>query len=76
MAQANSQWLASLHYAFQDKEKLYLVMEFYPGGDLLTVMQRYEGQLTEQHARFYLSEISKQSIIIIMTFNPPSQLLG
>ena len=59
MAQANSQWLASLHYAFQDREKLYLVMEFYPGGDLLTIMQRYEGQLTEQQARFYLSEISE-----------------
>ena len=43
MAWTRSPWLTSLHYAFQDRERLYLVMDFHPGGDLLTVMERHEG---------------------------------
>ena len=64
MAQASSNWLTSLHYAFQDKEKLYLVMDFHPGGDLLNIMQRYEGGLSEQLARFYLCEISEWKNVV------------
>ena len=58
MAWTTSQWLTSLHYSFQDPEHLYLVMDFHPGGDLLTVMERHEGGIGEEGARFYLAEIS------------------
>ena len=40
MAHANSEWLTRLHFAFQDEECLYLVMEFHPGGDLLSLLSR------------------------------------
>jgi citron Rho-interacting kinase len=40
MAKAHSPWLTQLQYAFQDKHRLYLVMEFHPGGDLLSLLSR------------------------------------
>ena len=51
MAWATSPWLTSLHYAFQDPTFLYLVMDFYPGGDLLTIMERREGGMSEKETR-------------------------
>ena len=51
MAWATSPWLTSLHYAFQDSTHLYLVMDFHPGGDLLTVMERNEGGMGETDAK-------------------------
>ena len=33
-------------------------MDFHPGGDLLTVMERQEGGMAEENAKFYLTEIA------------------
>lgn len=52
-----SEWITRLQYAFQDRENLYLVMEFLPGGDLLGLMIR-NGAFDEELARFYLAEIA------------------
>jgi len=41
MAHANSEWITQVHYAFQDKHNLYLAMDFHPGGDLLSLLNRY-----------------------------------
>jgi len=41
MARANNQWITQLHYAFQDQQNLYLAMDFHPGGDLLSLLNRY-----------------------------------
>ncbi|KAK8792891.1 hypothetical protein WA158_005055 [Blastocystis sp. Blastoise] len=49
-------FLVCLRYAFQSTTKLYLIMDFYNGGELyhyLTV-----GRLSEQRARFYTAEIA------------------
>lgn len=35
----------------QDSINLYLVMDFHPGGDLLSVMERNEGGMNEVDAR-------------------------
>ena len=40
MASASSPWLTKLHFAFQDQNSLYLVMDFHPGGDLLSLLSR------------------------------------
>ena len=40
MARAQSCWITQLQYAFQDKAHLYFVMEFHPGGDLLSLLSR------------------------------------
>ncbi|XP_068087036.1 citron rho-interacting kinase [Anabrus simplex] len=58
MAHANSPWLTMLQYSFQDMHHLYLVMEFHPGGDLLALLERFEGVLSEDMARFYLAELA------------------
>ncbi|KAK8723357.1 hypothetical protein OTU49_011677 [Cherax quadricarinatus] len=57
MAKASSPWITQLQYAFQDDQQLYLVMEFHPGGDLLSLLDRCEGLFSEEMARFYLAEI-------------------
>lgn len=52
MAWSNSPWLTCLHYAFQDSTSLYLVMDYHPGGDLLNIMERKEGSMREDEARY------------------------
>jgi len=37
LAESNSAWVVQLYYSFQDAQYLYLVMEFLPGGDLMTM---------------------------------------
>jgi protein-serine/threonine kinase len=37
LAESNSPWVVQLFYSFQDPDFLYLVMEFLPGGDLMTM---------------------------------------
>lgn len=44
-----------LYYSFQDAEYLYLIMEYLPGGDVMTLLMREE-TLTETVARFYISQ--------------------
>ncbi|KAM6298110.1 citron Rho-interacting kinase isoform 1-T1 [Aegotheles albertisi] len=57
LSQSTSPWIPQLQYAFQDKKNLYLVMEYQPGGDLLSLLNRYEDQLDESTVRFYLAEL-------------------
>jgi len=35
----------------------YLVMDYYVGGDLLTLLSKFEDRLPEEMARFYLAEM-------------------
>jgi len=57
LAAADNMWLVKLHYSFQDDEYLYLVMEYCPGGDLMTILMR-EDILSEPHTRFYMSDLA------------------
>ncbi|KGL96209.1 Citron Rho-interacting kinase, partial [Charadrius vociferus] len=57
LSQSTSPWIPQLQYAFQDKKNLYLVMEYQPGGDLLSLLNRYEEQLDESMVQFYLAEL-------------------
>ncbi|XP_067132283.1 citron Rho-interacting kinase-like isoform X3 [Centruroides vittatus] len=57
MAKSSSPWITKLHYAFQDRLHLYLVMEFHPGGDMLSFLDHNNDQLSEDIARFYLAEL-------------------
>lgn len=50
-------WFTKLHYAFQDETNLYLIMDYYPGGDLLTLISKYDDLLPENMSRFYAAEI-------------------
>ncbi|KAM4861857.1 serine/threonine-protein kinase MRCK alpha isoform 6-T6 [Thomomys bottae] len=57
LVNGDSQWITALHYAFQDDNNLYLVMDYYVGGDLLTLLSKFEDRLPEDMARFYLAEM-------------------
>lgn len=50
-------WITNLHYAFQDESNLYLVMDYYCGGDLLTLLSKFEDRLPEDMAKFYIAEM-------------------
>lgn len=55
LAGADSPWVVSLYYSFQDAQYLYLIMEFLPGGDLMTMLIRWQ-IFTEDVTRFYMAE--------------------
>ncbi|GLV38469.1 sticky [Carabus blaptoides fortunei] len=57
LASTTSSWHTSLQYAFQDSTKLYLVMDYHPGGDLRGLLERQGTYLDEEQAVFYLREI-------------------
>uniref|UniRef100_A0A673MKX9 non-specific serine/threonine protein kinase n=1 Tax=Sinocyclocheilus rhinocerous TaxID=307959 RepID=A0A673MKX9_9TELE len=57
LVNGDCQWITRLYYAFQDDNFLYLVMDYYVGGDLLTLLSKFEDRLPEDMARFYLAEM-------------------
>ena len=38
LVEAESLWVVKMFYSFQDKLNLYLIMEFLPGGDMMTLL--------------------------------------
>eukprot|EP00036_Acanthoecidae_sp_10tr_P014489 CAMPEP_0206289884 /NCGR_PEP_ID=MMETSP0106_2-20121207/2340_1 /ASSEMBLY_ACC=CAM_ASM_000206 /TAXON_ID=81532 /ORGANISM="Acanthoeca-like sp., Strain 10tr" /LENGTH=1385 /DNA_ID=CAMNT_0053720439 /DNA_START=135 /DNA_END=4292 /DNA_ORIENTATION=+ len=56
MAFTESPWLVKLHFAYQDHQHLYMVMDFMAGGNLLHLLQSFD-VFTEEWARFYVAEI-------------------
>ncbi|CAK5274051.1 unnamed protein product [Mycena citricolor] len=55
LAESNSPWVVQLFYSFQDPFYLFLVMEFLPGGDLMTMLMKYD-VFSEDVTRFYMAE--------------------
>lgn len=55
LAESNSPWVVQLFYSFQDPAYLYLIMEFLPGGDLMTMLIKYD-TFSEDVTRFYMAE--------------------
>nr|VWO95487.1 Extracellular lipase (EC [Ganoderma boninense] len=55
LAESNSPWVVQLYYSFQDPSYLYLIMEFLPGGDLMTMLIKYD-TFSEDVTRFYIAE--------------------
>ncbi|XP_027177477.1 serine/threonine-protein kinase 38-like [Coffea eugenioides] len=55
LAEVASYFIVKLYYSFQDADYLYLVMEYLPGGDMMTLLMREE-TLTETVAKFYIAQ--------------------
>ncbi|GAV70776.1 Pkinase domain-containing protein/Pkinase_C domain-containing protein [Cephalotus follicularis] len=55
LAEVDSNCIVKLYCSFQDDEFLYLIMEYLPGGDMMTLLMRKD-TLTEVEARFYVAE--------------------
>ena len=81
LASVKSPFLVNLKYAFQTNNKLYMVMEFMPGGELFYHLGK-QRRFNEETARFYISEViiaieylHSQSIIY-RDLKPENILLG
>ncbi|KYQ90455.1 putative protein serine/threonine kinase [Tieghemostelium lacteum] len=55
LATANTDWVVKLYNSFQDPDYLYLVMEYLPGGDMMSLLIKYD-IFTEDQARFYIAQ--------------------
>lgn len=50
-------FIVKLRYAFQTKEKLYMIMDYVHGGELFYHLKK-EGKFSEERVRFYSAEIA------------------
>uniref|UniRef100_A0A8R1TQR8 non-specific serine/threonine protein kinase n=1 Tax=Onchocerca volvulus TaxID=6282 RepID=A0A8R1TQR8_ONCVO len=57
LARFHHPFIVRLHYAFQTEGKLYLILDFLPGGDLFNRLSK-EIMFTEDDVKFYLAEIA------------------
>jgi serine/threonine kinase 38 len=53
---SNNPWVVDLKCSFQDENYLYLVMEYLPGGDLMTLLMTRD-ILSENDSRFYAAQL-------------------
>ncbi|KAK3041365.1 hypothetical protein RJ639_002346 [Escallonia herrerae] len=70
LAEVDSNCIVKLYCSFQDEEYLYLIMEYLPGGDMMTLLMRKD-TLTEDEARFYVGE----TVLAIEDIKPDNLLL-
>ena len=52
----HTEWSVKLHATFQDEDTLYLLMDYVPGGDLMSLLEARD-VLDEEAARFYAAEL-------------------
>uniref|UniRef100_T1GZH7 non-specific serine/threonine protein kinase n=1 Tax=Megaselia scalaris TaxID=36166 RepID=T1GZH7_MEGSC len=52
LAEADYEWVVKLYYSFQDRDNVYFVMDYIPGGDLMSLLieKEYYQQIGD-HAR-------------------------
>nr|CAB3266654.1 serine/threonine-protein kinase 38-like [Phallusia mammillata] len=55
LVEAENLWVVKMFYSFQDPYNLYLIMEFLPGGDMMTLLMNKD-TLTEEQTQFYMAE--------------------
>jgi len=55
LVEADHQWVVKMFYSFQDPVNLYLIMEFLPGGDMMTLLMKKD-TLSEEVSQFYVAE--------------------
>jgi len=53
--EADNEWVVQLYYSFQDPKFLYLIMEFLPGGDMMSLLIHYD-TFSEDDTRYHIAE--------------------
>ncbi len=56
LSTSNNPWIVNLRFSFQDEFFLYLVMDFLPGGDFMSLLMKKD-ILNEDESRFYIAEL-------------------
>ncbi|XP_045467929.1 serine/threonine-protein kinase Warts [Harmonia axyridis] len=57
LAEADNEWVVKLYYSFQDSDILYFIMDYVPGGDLMSLLIKL-GIFEEKLAKFYIAELT------------------
>jgi len=57
LQQVQHPFIVGLHYAFQTKDKLYMILDYVNGGELFFHL-KHEGKFSESRVKFYTAEIS------------------
>ena len=57
LSKLNHPFIVNMHYAFQDKDNLYLVMDLLSGGDLRYHVSRYR-KFSEEQTRFFIANMT------------------
>jgi len=57
LAHSNNPFIVKLQYAFQTARKLFLVIDFCPGGDLETMISEEKAPFSEDKAKLFTAEI-------------------
>merc|ERR1719367_266390 len=55
LVEADHPWVVKMFYSFQDSINLYLIMEFLPGGDMMTLLMKKD-TLSEDCTQLYIGE--------------------
>jgi len=55
LTNASNPWIVKLYYSFQDQNYLYLIMEYVPGGDMMTWLIKLD-IFSEEQTRFYIAQ--------------------
>ncbi|XP_048766902.2 serine/threonine-protein kinase LATS1-like isoform X1 [Ostrea edulis] len=56
LAEADNEWVVKLYYSYQDRDNLYFVMDYVPGGDLMGLLIKF-GIFKEDLAQCYIAEL-------------------
>lgn len=56
MFPSGAEWIVRLYYSFQDRDHLYLILEYMGGGDLLNLLIARD-IFEENFTRFYVAEM-------------------
>jgi serine/threonine protein kinase len=58
LATTDHPFITKLYHSFRSEERLFMVMEYCPGGELFTLIRKQpNGRLNEDQVRFYASEV-------------------
>ena len=56
MSTIDHPFVVKLYYAFQSSTKLFLVMDYYPGGNLGDLIKKHN-KLSQEQAKYYICEL-------------------
>lgn len=56
LAEARTRWFVELYATFQDSDHVFMLMEFVPGGDLITYLQK-KNRFSPKETAFYMAEL-------------------
>lgn len=67
LSEADNEWVVKLFYSFQDKEHLFFIMEYIPGGDMMALLIK-KGIFEEDLARYVFAVYYFNTCIISSFF--------